>query len=74
MNIFLDCTWTTDNTCGGANGDCVQNGATFECDCKNGYTGDSCNTAPTGKHLNIVLVDSPEKTGYYYHLAITIII
>ena len=51
---LLDCTWTGDGTCGGANGNCVENNGTYACVCKNGYTGDQCDTAPTGKHLIIM--------------------
>ena len=54
MKIFLDCTWTGDGTCGGENGDCVKNNGTYSCVCKNGFTGDQCYTAPTGKYLFVM--------------------
>ena len=79
LNMFLDCSWTGDNTCGGTNGNCVEDSGTFSCVCNNGFSGDPCDTAPTGKRLIIMYVQSPERKldtnyDYCYHLAIMIII
>ena len=54
LNNFLDCSWTGDNTCGGTNGNCEEEDGTFSCVCTNGFSGEKCDTAPTGKRLIIM--------------------